>query len=715
MRRQPCSRARARTASARRSSISRNSAPPGSSSGAAPASRRPVASNPSSPLTSAARGSYCATAGSSAAYSATVRYGGFETITRQRSPASGASRSPSRTSTGVVAAVRSTFSRASAAAPDDRSTAITRSKKPSTASERAIQPQPVPISAATPPFPRPPSPFPHSSTSSTSPSVSGRGIKARRSSFRSSARNPVRPTAYGNGVPLTRSRTASQNSSVTSAGASPSRFSHTSPGFVPSSAAQIAVASRRGFNTPARSRSAVASPSAVAIDTSGTPLFLPCELDRGDEIVQVAVEYFGNTVGRVVDAMVGDPVLGNVVGTDLLRPVAGANLRTPLARPRRLLLRHHPVQQPGPEDLERLDLVLQLRLLVLAFHFEAGRQVRDAHRAVGRVDALPAGAAGAEHVDAQVLVIDLDVDLLGLGEDRDGRRRRVDAPLRLGDRHALHAVHAGLVAQRSVHLGAAHREHGFLEPAEGALAQAQHLDLPAVALAEARVHAEQGGGEQRGLVAAGAGADLHDGVTVVEGVGGAEQLGETPLGGVDLGFQTLHVGAGELRQLRILLLQHLAGLVHVAVQALEAGVELPDRLESCGLAAQLLQLGWVARGGGVRQLPGDLLRPRERLAEAGVHGLAGGLVRGVVRPVLLAEALHPARRVQELLLPGVERMALGADFHVDHRGGAPGDERIAAGALNGGALIIRMNTGLHVVPVLCTNALWFRRGMFLGA
>ena len=42
-----------------------------------------------------------------------------------------------------------------------------------------------------------------------------------------------------------------------------------------------------------------------------------------------------------------------------------------------------------------------------------------------------------------------DVDLLGLRQHRHGDGRGVDAPLRLGRRHALHAVHAALVLEAS--------------------------------------------------------------------------------------------------------------------------------------------------------------------------------------------------------------------------------------------------------------------------
>ena len=56
-------------------------------------------------------------------------------------------------------------------------------------------------------------------------------------------------------------------------------------------------------------------------------------------------------------------------------------------------------------------LVLELGLLVLALDHDARRIVGDAHGGVGAVHVLAAGAAGAEHVDAQVLLLDVDLDV----------------------------------------------------------------------------------------------------------------------------------------------------------------------------------------------------------------------------------------------------------------------------------------------------------------
>ena len=53
-------------------------------------------------------------------------------------------------------------------------------------------------------------------------------------------------------------------------------------------------------------------------------------------------------------------------------------------------------------------------------------------------------------------------------------------------------------------------EDDLLEPAQAVLVGVDDLDLPALPLGVARVHAEQVGGEQRGLVAALALAHLDD-------------------------------------------------------------------------------------------------------------------------------------------------------------------------------------------------------------
>jgi len=135
--------------------------------------------------------------------------------------------------------------------------------------------------------------------------------------------------------------------------------------------------------------------------------------------------------------------------------------------------------------------------------------------------------------------VDLDLDLLGLGQHGDRRRRGVDAPRRLGDRDALHAVHPALVLEGRVGALAANLEDHLFVAAVVVLVGGEDLDLEALGLRVTGVHARQFAGEDAGFVAAGAGADLDDHVfAVVRVVGqrlGADLGGELvePLAALD--------------------------------------------------------------------------------------------------------------------------------------------------------------------------------------
>src|SRR3989441_9113309 len=499
-------------------------------------------------------------------------------------------------------------------------------------------------------------------------------------------------------MPLERRSTASRNRSATSVGGALSRRSHTSPGRVPglATAAHSVVASRRGSGRPARSSRAIAASRASAIEPrparSGTEaLFLAGELQGADQVVQLAVQYVAQVVGGIVDTVIRDAVLREVVRADLGRAVPRADLCAPLPRAVRFLLREHLVEQPRPQHFQRLDLVLQLALLVLALHDEARGEVSDADGAVGGVHALAPRTLGAEHVDPEILLLDLDVDLLRFRQHGDRGGGGVNAALRLGGRDALHAVHPRLVPQGAVRLRAPGREDRFLQPPEVAFGEGDDLDLPAPRLAEAGVHPEQVRREQRGFVAARPGADLHDRVAIGERIGRRQQLGERALEALDLGPQPVHVGAGPLGPLGGLLMEYLASLGEVAAQPLQAVVGAADGVEPPVVAPPLLELCRGARGLGGGPRPGDLLPPAERLAESGLHGSASGLLR----PVLPAEPFHAPGGIHELLLPGVVRMAAGADLDVDHGRRRARDEAVAARALHRGALIGRMNPGFH--------------------
>ena len=195
---------------------------------------------------------------------------------------------------------------------------------------------------------------------------------------------------------------------------------------------------------------------------------------------------------------------------------------------------------------------------------------------------------------------DDDVHLLRLGQHRDRRRRSVDAPARLGRRDALHAVDAGFELQAREHAFAGDRGDNLLVAAEVVLRDRDDLHLPAAQLGIAAVHAEQIGGEQRRLVAAGAGAHFQNGAALVGGV---------------------------LRQQ--LDLQLLLQLLAARLQRLEIGARHGDHLlVGGGIADQRLEIVLLPVGGAQRldgrdqrTERGELLRQLGvgRLIDAGIE------------------------------------------------------------------------------------------------
>ena len=67
----------------------------------------------------------------------------------------------------------------------------------------------------------------------------------------------------------------------------------------------------------------------------------------------------------------------------------------------------------------------------------------------------------------------------------------------------------------------------------------------------------------------------------------------------------------------------------------------------------------------------------------------------LLNAVLLVELVNTTAGINELLLAGVERMALGADFNGDALTGRTGLDGCAACALYNGGLVIRMDTLFH--------------------
>src|SRR5579862_7361944 len=117
------------------------------------------------------------------------------------------------------------------------------------------------------------------------------------------------------------------------------------------------------------SRSALSSVVGIGAVLEG--LGLEVRAQALDDVLDVTVHDARQVVLREADAVIGDAVLREVVGADLLGAVARADLRAPrLALGRRALLLLD-VVEPRAQQLHGRRAVLVLRLLLLAVDDEA--------------------------------------------------------------------------------------------------------------------------------------------------------------------------------------------------------------------------------------------------------------------------------------------------------------------------------------------------------
>ena len=163
--------------------------------------------------------------------------------------------------------------------------------------------------------------------------------------------------------------------------------------------------------------------------------------------------------------MIGEAVLREVIGANLLAAVSRAHHGLALFSESLLLLFHLDFVEAGAQDAHAFLAILDLRLFVLAADNCVGGNVRDAHGGVGCVHRLPARTGRAERVNPQVFGFDLDVDVFGFGKNGDRDSGGVDASLLLGGGDALHAVHSTLVFQLRIDAVALDDGDHFLQAA----------------------------------------------------------------------------------------------------------------------------------------------------------------------------------------------------------------------------------------------------------
>jgi hypothetical protein len=321
--------------------------------------------------------------------------------------------------------------------------------------------------------------------------------------------------------------------------------------------------------------------------------------------------------------------------------------------------------------------------------------VGDPNGAVGGVDALSSRPRRAEHINLQILWLDLDVDFFGFRKHRHRGSRRVNSPLCLGCRHALHPVNPGLAPKQPVSFVAPDRHDRLLEATEQPIAQRNGLPAEAMTFAVALIHSVQVSRKQRRFIPAGARSNLHDGITVVMGISRKQKLVKLGRESGDFCRKAGQVGLGEGRQLGIGLRRQLAGLLEIPLQAGETVRDFDNGGKTSVFPAERPELAGISCGGGIRQGLADFIRPQQCLAEPGLHALGLGRCGRRLVLILPAEPVNPTGGIDQALLAGEEGMALGAHLHVNRRGGGAGLELVTAGALNHELAVVGMNVGLH--------------------
>jgi len=185
----------------------------------------------------------------------------------------------------------------------------------------------------------------------------------------------------------------------------------------------------------------------------------------------------------------------------------------------------------------------------------------------------------------------------------------VDAALLLGDGDALHAVHARLVAQRAVCLGTARGEPASLSP-PSVPSDRERMSTFQPRRSQKRVY---NANRSAANSAASSPPCRHESLRSHRGHRTDRRelssSAERRWSRSKLGLQALQIGARQLRELGVFVGENLARLRQLA---LRRSLRWWVRWMASSWAfsrPSCFELRRIPRGGGVSQLPGDLLRP----------------------------------------------------------------------------------------------------------
>lgn len=163
--------------------------------------------------------------------------------------------------------------------------------------------------------------------------------------------------------------------------------------------------------------------------------------------------------------MVSTAVLGEVVGTDALGAIAGADHGFACGGDGGVLFGLFDFVECSAEECPGAFFVLGLGFMFGHFELEACGLVEESPACFDLVDVLSAGSAAAATELFDVFRVDIDFDVLQFGEYGDGSGGGVDATLCLSFWDTLDAVSAAFEAKVTVSGGSGDLDDDFFEAA----------------------------------------------------------------------------------------------------------------------------------------------------------------------------------------------------------------------------------------------------------
>ena len=116
--------------------------------------------------------------------------------------------------------------------------------------------------------------------------------------------------------------------------------------------------------------------------------------------------------------MIGYAVLWKIVGANLFFTAARTDLATALGTIFFRFFALLPLQQPRTQDTQRSFFIFDLASPILTTHDCAGRNVQDLDSGVGRVYPLTAGPTRTRDFNAQIIRLQLKINVLRFRQNR---------------------------------------------------------------------------------------------------------------------------------------------------------------------------------------------------------------------------------------------------------------------------------------------------------